>query len=592
MTGAARRTDRFALAGAGTAPAFSCDGQTVFHLRGAGMPQLWAMGRDGTGARPLTALGEPVAAVRRAPKDDRLAFGIDAGGDERRQLWLLDGDALRPLTEAPHVIHEFGAWSPDGTRIAYAANDRDEAHFDILVHTPGEGTQRLHEGTHQLSVAAWHPGGARLLLLADDAEGDQALFILDLAARTVRSVPHPRPAAFKSVRWSKDGTHLQGLSDSGGEFLALACIDPGTGAITPWLATPGRDIEAWALSPDGTALATLENDRGTVRLRLSPGAGAPGPLVPLADGVAADLAWSPDSATLAMSLSTPTQPPGLVLLDVATGTFRTLWQPAAPDGAQPFALVEWAGDNGPIPGWMATPAGVPPAAGWPAIVWVHGGPASQSRPNWRPDMQMLLAEGYAVLMPNVRGSTGYGRTATASDDGALRPGAVRDLAAAHAWLIAQPGIDATRVGIMGQSYGGYMVLAAITEHPALWKAAVDYYGIADFSTLLAATGPWRRAHRTREYGGASRDPAHDAALFAQISPIHAALHITAPLLVLHGTRDPRVPFGESERIVAALEARGHDVRFVRFDYAGHGFIRPADRCRAYGAVAAFLQKVL
>ena len=133
-----------------------------------------------------------------------------------------------------------------------------------------------------------------------------------------------------------------------------------------------------------------------------------------------------------------------------------------------------------------------------------------------------------------------------------------------------------------------MVLAAITEYPALWRAAVDYYGIADFTTLLAGTGPWRRAHRSREYG----DPVRDAALFERISPIRQAGRITAPLLVLHGTRDPRVPFGESEQIVAALAGRGHPVRFERFDYAGHGFIRPADRCRAYAAVARFFRETL
>ena len=141
---------------------------------------------------------------------------------------------------------------------------------------------------------------------------------------------------------------------------------------------------------------------------------------------------------------------------------------------------------------------------------------------------------------------------------------------------------------MGQSYGGYMVLAAITEYPELWRAAVDYYGIADFTTLLTHTGPWRRAHRGREYG----DPARDAALFARISPIHQAGRITAPLLVLHGTRDPRVPYGESEQIVAALRGRGHPVTFETFGYAGHGFIRQEDRRRSYAAVAAFFGRTL
>jgi dipeptidyl aminopeptidase/acylaminoacyl peptidase len=251
--------------------------------------------------------------------------------------------------------------------------------------------------------------------------------------------------------------------------------------------------------------------------------------------------------------------------------------------------VNWPSFDGTqIPGWMAYPASQPPADGWPAVVWVHGGPAGQTRANFRPDMQMLLDQGYAVLMPNVRGSTGYGRSSTASDDVALRLDSVKDLAAAHRWLAGQPGIDRTRIGIMGQSYGGYMVLAAITEYPELWKTAVNYYGIADFTTLLAATGPWRRAHRSREYG----DPTRDAELFDRISPIRQADRITAPLLVLHGTRDPRVPFGESEQIVANLAGRQHPVQFEVFDYAGHGFIRPDDRRRTYATVAEFFRRTL
>ncbi len=584
-------TERFAAIGAAAAPAFSCDGQTVFHLRGAGMPALWAMPASGGDGSPVAAPNEKVAMLRRAPKDDRLVFGVDAGGDECQQLWLADGTALRALTAAPAANHEFGAWAPDGNSIAYTANDRDIAHFDVLVQPlDGGPVRRLYQGTHQLTVSAWHPSGESLLLLADHATGDHQLMVLTLADGSVREVPHRRPAEFKSVRWAKDGSHLQGLTDDGGEFLALCRIDAETGAATPWANAPGMDFEAWSLSPDGAWLATVENDRGYATLRVGPADAAERPAVTgLPHGVVADLAWSPDSSTLAMSASAPTQPPGLYLYTAATGTVSPLWLPETPPGLRPFHLVEWPSFDGrSIPGWLAQPPGQPPAGGWPAVMWVHGGPAGQTRANFRADMQMLLAQGYAVLMPNVRGSTGYGRASTASDDVGLRLDSVHDLAAAHRWLVAQPGIDPARIGIMGQSYGGYMVLAAITEYPALWRAAIDYYGIADFTTLLAATGPWRVSHRSREYG----HPERDAGLFARISPIHQADAITCPVLVLHGTRDPRVPFGESEQIVKSLAERQHPVQFEQFDYAGHGFIRPEDKRRAYAAVADFFGRRL
>ena len=191
-------------------------------------------------------------------------------------------------------------------------------------------------------------------------------------------------------------------------------------------------------------------------------------------------------------------------------------------------------------------------------------------------------------MPNVRGSTGYGRADTASDDGALRLDSVRDLAAAHGWLVARPGLDPTT-----HRHHGTILrrLHGAGRHHRISGTLEGGGGLLRDRRFRHAAGgdrPWRRAHRSREYG----DPVHDAALFERISPIRHAGRITAPLLVLHGTRDPRVPFGESEQIVAALHGRGHPVTFERFDYAGHGFIRPADRSRAYAAVARFFREKL
>ena len=180
------------------------------------------------------------------------------------------------------------------------------------------------------------------------------------------------------------------------------------------------------------------------------------------------------------------------------GQADPVWEPPCILPVTDFHLVEWDGTDGRrIPGWLALPPGPAPGAGHPAVVWVHGGPAAQARATFRPDMQALLAQGYAVLMPNVRGSTGYGRASMESDDRDLRLDAVHDLAASPDGSPSQPGIDPSRLAVMGQSYGGYMVLAAVTEHPDLFRIAIDLYGISDFTTLLAATGPWRRAHRAR-----------------------------------------------------------------------------------------------
>jgi dipeptidyl aminopeptidase/acylaminoacyl peptidase len=560
-----------------TAPAFSVDGRTLFHLRGAGLSQVWALDLQTGATWQLSDHDERVTLLRRAPGDDRLVYAVDAGGDERHQLWLWEDGVSRALTDAPSVIHGFGSWSPDGSRIAFTANDRDEAHFDLIAMNLETGArQRLAEGVHEATVGPWNTDGTSILFVQDRSTTNQRPFIVAVCGD---ANPVPRRAAmpFTSLRW--DEQVLLGLTEVDG-FMALCRIDPATGDITTAYAAAGRDVDAWSLSPAGM-LATLENDRGYSVLRVGPRDG-PRPVVDLSPGVITDLAWSADGR-LAFSLSGPTRPAGLWVW--SDGSARPAWQPDCALPLRDFALVEWTGmDGSPIPGLMAVPDGERPDAGWPAVVWVHGGPAMQARPSFRPDMQALLAQGYAVLMPNVRGSTGYGRAYMDADDVEKRLDSVHDLAAGHAFLARQPGIDPTRIAVMGQSYGGYMVLAAITEYPDRWRCAIDFYGIADFGTLLATTGPWRRGHRAAEYG----DPSRHRALFDRISPIRHIDRVRVPLLVLHGTRDPRVGFGESTQVVDALRKRQRPVQFEVFDYAGHGFIRPDDKARVYAAVQKFL----
>ena len=564
-----------ALINAATQPGFSRDGRILHYLSGH-PAQLHALDLATGTTRPLTHHTGRVVFHRRAPRDDRLIYGVDCG-DERQALWLLEDGTSRPLTDAPGVIHHFGAWHPDGTTITLTANDRDQAHCDILSLNLATGVrQRLHEGRHETQCGPWHPGGSRLVAWADHATGDVRPFVWD---GTARPIPRRRPVDFSRLRWHHD--HLLGLSDQD-DWTALVQVDPTNGVTVPVYA-PVCDVEGWSLSPDRTQLATIENDRGVSILRMGPRDGDRPALTGVPD-VIADLAWSPDSRTLAFSASGAAVPSGLWLWD---GTARCVLQPEGLP-AVPFRRLEWPSFDGRrIPGWLATPAGTAPIAGWPALVWVHGGPASEARPSYRPDLQMLLAQDIAVLAPNVRGSTGAGRASMESDDRERRLDSVQDLIAA-ARALPHHGIDPARIAVMGQSYGGYMVLAALTEAPELWRAGIDVYGFSDFGTLLTHTGPWRRAHRAAEYG----DPVRHRALFDRISPLQHVSRIQAPLLVLHGALDPRVPVGESEQLVDAMATLGKPVAYVTFPQAGHAFTLGADRVRAWDEVLAFLRRTL
>ncbi len=574
--------DSWTRIGAYTSPSFSKDGTQLFHMRGAGLPQPWVMDIDGGNARQIADFDEKVALLRRSPVDDRAILGVDAGGDERQQFHLMELDgSVRALTEAPDVIHDFGAWSPDGTRIAYTANDRDERSFDVLVRELSTGAvTQLREGLGQVSVCGWN--GDRIAFITDFSSSDQSLWVIDVTTGEASAVPAPGPTRYASIRFTPDGA-LMGLTDHGGcDFMRLCRIDARNGGVSVVHDAPERDVEAWSQAPNRGRIAVIENDRGYAMLKVD------GEVVEgLPPGIVADLAWSPDGGTLAFTAQSPIDPAGIWLWKDGEAAPLLRPDPQAEAGIGraemvAYQLVMWPAEDGRmIPGWFALPRTPKPATGYPSVVWVHGGPASQTRANFRADTQMLLDQGFAVLLPNVRGSTGYGRSFMESDDVALRPAALSDLAHGRHWLAAQPDIDAARIGVMGQSYGGWMVLAAITLYPELWAAAVNYYGIADFVTLLERTGPWRRDHRAREYGF----PGVDDELFSRISPIHHVGWVTAPLLVAHGNRDPRVPKHESDQFVAAMQERQLKVRYEEFDYAGHGFIRPDHRKRIFMAVA-------
>jgi dipeptidyl aminopeptidase/acylaminoacyl peptidase len=240
-------------------------------------------------------------------------------------------------------------------------------------------------------------------------------------------------------------------------------------------------------------------------------------------------------------------------------------------------------DGRQIPAYLFLPRGVTPKR-LPAVIHVHGGPEGQARPHFDAGWQYLAAIGYAVVVPNVRGSTGYGYEYQSLDDVRLRMDSVADLAALVRWLDEKGIADPRRIAVMGGSYGGFMVLSALTTYPDLWAAGVDIVGVANFVTFLRNTGPWRRKLREPEYGSLE----NDQEFLESISPINHVDNITAALFVVHGANDPRVPVGEAEQIVSALRARNVPVEYLRFEDEGHGLQKRANQVVAYPAIARFL----
>jgi dipeptidyl aminopeptidase/acylaminoacyl peptidase len=388
-------------------------------------------------------------------------------------------------------------------------------------------------------------------------------------------------------------------TDFGADYLYIARLDLASGELET-LAAPDWDCEAMCLSRDGGMLAYAVNLDGARRLYLldlGTGAMREAPPTAHASGLLADgrLVFAPEGSRLAFAFTTATSTADIYAWDLGSDAVWAVTRSS--HGGIPrdaFAAPQLLhyptfdrdddGDVRQIPAWFYKPEqGEPP---YPVVAMVHGGPESQYSPGFHPVIQYLLASGYAVLAPNVRGSTGYGKAYSHLDDVEKRMDSVADLAYAARWLRDQPDVDGERIAVYGGSYGGFMVLSALTAYPDLWRAGVDIVGISNLATFLENTSEYRRAHREAEYGSLVRD----RAFLESIAPINHIDQVRAPLMVIHGANDPRVPLSEAEQLVEALETRGIPVEFLVFGDEGHGLVKLKNKLVAYPAIVAFLEK--
>lgn len=587
-------------------PSFSHDGASLAFLSDVtGVAEAWRVALRADEPEPLwpdqlTFGGERVSRVDYAPNDNRLLICSDVGGSELTQLYILNpaGDELRQIAGAPNTICEFGAWSPDGQRIAYASNERDARFFDVYERDVATGDTRaytLPDGSYW--PERYSPDGRSLLISRHETNTQDQLLLLDRetgAARALTPEPADAHAAHKSAAWSANDQGLYLLSDEGQDFTQLAYLDLSSGAMR-YLTHAHWGAEALAVSHDGRYLALAINEDGYTHLSVyDVSAGWEQrhelALPELGRCVLTDLTWSADGRRLAFSRQSSTAPLDIWALDLASDTLMQLTRSATGGVARESlvtpTLVHYPTFDGrEIPAFLYSPRGHSDAAR-PAIVYVHGGPESQYRPTLNPILQYFVARGYVVLAPNVRGSSGYGYTYMSLDDVRLRMDSVADLRHAALWLTSEGIADAGRIAVMGRSYGGFMTLAAVTTYPEIWAAGVDIVGIANFVSFLERTGPWRRKLRESEYGSLE----HDRDFLTEISPIHKVDRIRAPLFVVHGANDPRVPISEAEQIVASLRARNAPVEYIRFEDEGHSPIRRANILVAYPAIARFLDQ--
>jgi dipeptidyl aminopeptidase/acylaminoacyl peptidase len=568
----------------------------------SGVPQVWGM-RPGDWPELLVAPTDRAQTIWPGPRPGQLVVGADIGGDERTQLLYVpeEGAAWQPLTGSLAHIHQFGGWSADGNRIAYAANLRDQRWFDVYVRElrGGESTRILTDDSTNHGEA-FSPDGRWLLCSRLFSNAHQQLWLVDLddPTRPPRLVTSdPAPARYEQPTWTVDGTSIMCLTDLNRELAAPARIEIATGQVT-YLVEPEAEVDEIAPAPNGRLLAYAVNDDGASEIVVRDlESGQTATVSGLPEGALytywqSALGWDAGSQRLAISWTASRVGPNVWVADLTGDGGATRVTHAPAQGIRSDELVEAehvsypSFDGRQIPALYYAPSdgSSPP----PCVVYVHGGPEGQYRPTFQPVVQYLVSAGFAVLAPNVRGSSGYGKTYVHLDDVRLRMDSVADLAHGARWLAQTGRADAGRIAVYGASYGGFMVLAALTTNPELWAAGVDLVGIANFVTFLERTGPWRRHLREAEYGSLE----HDRAFLESISPIRHVDRIRAPLLVIHGANDPRVPIGETEQMVDQLRSLDRPVEFVRLEDEGHQIAKLKNKLVAYPAAVRFLRRHL
>jgi dipeptidyl aminopeptidase/acylaminoacyl peptidase len=583
------------------------DGSLLISTRFANAQQLHRL-RAPMGAREqITWSSEPVRiAVGNPYAADNFVFLKDQGGDENMQIYLhsFKSGTDKLLTDGKS-LQGGPVWAHDGRRIAFHSNARDGMSYDIYVKdTSSDAAPQLvlGGGSNAYYVQDWSYDDRQLLVLRYASITQSYLYMADLA--TGKLTPIEPDANFKgdvavsAARFSRDGRGVFYLTDHGGEFVELRYTDIYTQETRTLAPQSQWDIENLALSDDGHFLAYTLNENGVSRVVLHDVQQQADVLIPALPrgSVVGSLGFDHASKRLAVDVESAQSPRDVYVysLDSAAPTLaRWTQSEIGPLNAETLVSAEavefptWD-TQGNKPRKLSAYVYRPRTPGpHPVLVDIHGGPESQYRPGWDAFTQYLVNElGYVVIAPNVRGSSGYGRSFLKLDDGLLREDAVRDIGSLLVWIGLQNEFDRKQVVVMGGSYGGYMTLASLVNYSDRLAGGIDVVGISNFVTFLSNTSPYRRDLRRAEYGD-ERNPQMREFL-TRISPQTNAVAITKPLLIVQGLNDPRVPASESEQMLQKIRGKGGEVWYLAAKDEGHGFRKKANRDVYLETVAGFL----
>ena len=593
--------------------AWSEDGEALYvSTRFGDVAQLHRVDMPGGARRQVTFYEDPIGGVSRQPGGSKITFTRDAGGSEFSQIFLLDpdGGSAEMVTDGES---RNGAvlWDRSGERIAYQSTRRNGASNDVWVMDP-TAPDSARVALQSVDGTWWGPAefsadGSRLLVANYVSINDSRVHLLDVesGALTPLAGGDDAPSVNQPIGFDDAGGGFWFVTDRAGEFNVLAWQSLEAGAEPEYVtAEIPWNVQGGAISEDRSRAAFIVNEGGRSAVYLlDPTSRAYARVDSIPVGVVGGLEFSPDGGKLALTINTARSPSDTYVLALGEGalaygelerwTYSEVGGLDVDDFREP-ELIEYdtfdevSGAPRKIPAWLYTPAGPGPH---PVVISIHGGPEGQARPTFSSTYQLWMDTlGVAVLIPNVRGSAGYGKTYVKLDNGMKREDSVKDIGALLDWIAAEPSLDQNRVAVFGGSYGGYMVLASAVHFSDRLKAAVDIVGISNFVTFLENTQDYRRDLRRVEYGD-EREPGMRAHLEA-ISPLNSVEKIDIPMFVVQGQNDPRVPVTEAIQMVGALREQGQTVWYMNAMNEGHGYRRKENRDVYQQATVLFFETFL
>ena len=557
------------------------DGSMLIATRFGATQQLHHVAAPGAARAQITFGSEPVSSATVIPGSNRFVMTRDTGGDEWFQLYGrgLTGTASQ-LTESG-TRNQSPVFSKDGTLMAWARATKGHSAytlFGIDPMAPGKA-RALYAADGAVAPTDIAPDKSKLVFVRSLSNREDQVFELNLASgKAMRVAPAAEMAVYQDARYLPGGKRLIAISDRGSDTRRLVEIDITTGAQTVLSPALKWDVESYDLSNDGRVLAYAVNEDGFSRVVVQDRVTRRALQQPtLPRGVLTALRFSPDGKRLAIGLTSATSAGDVWSWDVKGGEL-TRWTNSELGELDPARLAKPelirfdSFDGLSVPAFVYRPKNMPAGTRTPVIIDIHGGPEAQTRPVWNYGAQYFAdVLGATVILPNVRGSDGYGKRYLNLDNAEKREDSVKDIGALLDWIGTQSGLDARRVAVYGQSYGGYMSLAVMTHYSDRLVGGVERYGISDWNTFLQNTEAYRRNNRRAEYGD-ERVPMMRKVL-TRISPITNVARIKKPMLVMQGANDPRVPQSESDQVVAKLRSNGNEAWYVLFADEGHGFLK-------------------